>query len=440
MSVKENIKKAIPKKALDHILKAYRILFYPIIYRQEQKTLRLNRERQAALVEKIRKEKRPIRVAFFALMDSVWKVDVLYRLMEQDDRFEPLIFICPVVNYGRDNMLNHMDKCERLFKSRGYNVKRSYDVATDAYIDIRKAFNPDVIFYTNPYKGLIDDRYYIDQFPDILTCYSSYYFPESNEYFWYDQPLMNLVWKRYVETEWMVEISKKYTKGKGLNCVNTTYPGFDTIVPGNTPKSDPWKIKDRSIKRIIWAPHHTIAKYAVIEYSTFLEVCDWMLEFADRYKDKIQIAFKPHPVLKNRLDITWGKEKADEYYRKWNDLPNGMLSDGAYEDLFLTSDAIMHDCGSFIGEYLVTEKPALYLTKGDIFKLNKNEIAKACLSNYYLASNKNEIESFIQNVINGEDPKKDQRISFVRSTLLPSDGKLASEKILEDLAMDLIGN
>lgn len=438
MSLKSKIKNSIPDSVLSPLLKAYGTVLAPLIKKREQRFLKSNREHQLQLVEKVRSKKNPIKVVFFALMDSVWKFDLLYRLMEQDRRFDPVILICPVVNYGRENMLSSMAKCYSMMSERGYKTLRSYNSEKDEYVDVRRDLNPDVIFYTNPYKGLIDDRYYITEFPDILTCYASYYFPESSDPIWYDQYLMNLVWKRYVETDWMIDFSRLHTKCHGVNCVNTSYPGFDTIVPSNIPKTDPWKIKDRNIKRILWAPHHTIANYNLVNYSTFLDYYDFMLDLAEKYKDKIQIAFKPHPILKNRLDIEWGSARTEEYYNRWKNLENGLLAEGPYEDLFLTSDAIMHDSGSFIAEYLVTEKPALYLWNGIPLETEFNKIAIDCLSNYYMARNRNDIENFIECVISQKDPKKEARIKYVRNTLLPKDGKNASENILNDLVKDLI--
>ena len=57
---------------------------------------------------------------------------------------------------------------------------------------------------------------------------------------------------------------------------------------------DPWKEQSINKKRIIYAPHHSLSvSNSFISISCFLEVCDFMLELADKYQDKVQIAFKP---------------------------------------------------------------------------------------------------------------------------------------------------
>ena len=76
-------------------------------------------------------------------------------------------------------------------------------------------------------------------------------------------------------------------------------------------------------KRIIWAPHHTIPTAPnLLEYSTFLDVAEIMLEIAEEYKEELQIAFKPHPFLLKKLYNIWGKEQTHAYYGKWAQLGN----------------------------------------------------------------------------------------------------------------------
>ena len=76
-------------------------------------------------------------------------------------------------------MVEEMERCYILFKTKGYNVIKSYNKEEENYLDVKKTCGPDIVFYTNPYKGLIDDRYYITNFLDCLTCYAPYCFRES---------------------------------------------------------------------------------------------------------------------------------------------------------------------------------------------------------------------------------------------------------------------
>ena len=81
-----------------------------------------------------------------------------------------------------------MEECYKYFFENNYNVISTYDKEHDTYLDAHE-LKPDIIFYTNPYRYLIDDRYYIDKFDDVLTCYVDYSLEIMNERWAYSQPL-----------------------------------------------------------------------------------------------------------------------------------------------------------------------------------------------------------------------------------------------------------
>lgn len=68
---------------------------------------------------------------------------------------------------------------------------------------------------------------------------------------------------------------------------------------------------DKSRKRIIWAPHFSISDGGCLNYSTFLSIAEELLEFIKNTQLPVQMAFKPHPLLKSQLYnySSWGKEK-----------------------------------------------------------------------------------------------------------------------------------
>ena len=376
-----------------------------------------------------------IRCVYFALFDSVWKCDGLYQLMQTDSRFEPIVLVCPVVNYGRDNMLKRMEACYQLMKSKGYNVIKAYDVDTDSYVDVNKELHPDIIVYTNPYAGLIDGRYYIRNFEQILTIYIPYFFG-LNIYFraFDNQYLHNIVWRLYCETDTHKGYYLKYQDMKGKNVVTTGYPGIDRLL------TQDFTVKTQEMRKtIIWAPHHSISPVGKVNFSCFIKYSDFMLSLAEKFQNEVQFIFKPHPLLKNKLYEAWGGQKTDEYYHKWETMPNTSLQDGEYIGLFLTSDAMIHDSGSFLMEYLYTRKPVMR-TMNDIDpKTMYNDFALDALEVYYKAYSEQDIEKFIQNVICGIDPKKDAREEFFREQLLPPNGELPSINIMNDI-VDSIEN
>ena len=377
------------------------------------------------------KGKHTIRCIFIALFEEVWKCDYIYRLMVENPRFEPIILVCPIVNYGRENMVKRMDSCYEFFKQKGYNVMKAYD--GEHYVDVVNELFPDILFYTNPYYGLIDDRYYITNFTNFLTLYVPYYFGEWNNYkVMCDLFFHNLLWRFYLETPTHKDYSRMYSRNNARNVVITGYPGIERLIrQDKTASLNVWKENTSKKKRIIWAPHHTIEKSDFCNYSCFLLYSIFMIEMAKKYSKEVQFVFKPHPLLRNKLEELWGKKETEEYYLCWEEMPNTSIKDGDYMDLFLSSDAMIHDSGSFLVEYLYVNKPVMRTLNEVPVEKEFNSFALKCLEHYYLARNEMEIEEFIQNVINNVDPLKEQRTRFVNEILMPKGSP--SQNIVNDI-------
>ena len=193
---------------------------------------------------------------------------------------------------------------------------------------------------------------------------------------------------------------------------------------------DYWKPQSSSKKRVIFAPHHSIdnPQYP----SVFLDVCEEILRIAEKYGSEIQWVFKPHQVLKFKLQQLWGVEKTEEYYRRWDRLDNTQLVSDGYVDLFLTSDAMIHDCGSFTTEYLFTGKPVMYLCGESDMKGKFNEFGIDAFDCHYHGKTGDDIERFLKEVvIDGNDPMKIKRERFFEENLKSKDGLLPSQKILK---------
>ena len=131
-----------------------------------------------------------------------------------------------------------------------------------------------------------------------------------------------------------------------------------------------------------------------------------------------------------KLHKLWGEERTEQYYNRWKTLANGQLEEGPYIDLFLTSDALIHDCGSFTAEYLYVGKPCMFLVSEGDMEAKFNVFGKQAYAQYYKGHSLKEIEDFLQHVvIEGNDTMAQQRATFYQ-TVLTSD-KMPSERIIE---------
>lgn len=425
------IKKFVPETIWISLIKVYNFTQLRSLYELYQ-IKKAPKKHQKAL--EIVRTKEKVKTAFFLTHESVWKYDVLFELMLKHPRFEPVLFVCPVVNYGTENMLFEMEKTYNSFKKTGYDVTKTYNKETGEYLDIKKSFSPDLIFYTNPYKGLQDYRYYISQFPDTLTCYVPYAIMTTNYDAFYNLKFHNMVWRIFSETPIHKNIAIQKQRNKAKNNVVTGYPGFDQLLINKNPNDEVWKKQHTVLKKIIWAPHHSMNEFNKV--SNFLEYADVFLELAFVYKNQLQIAFKPHPLLRIKLESEpdWGKEKTDDYYAKWMNLENGQFENSEYGDLFLTSDALIHDCGSFMAEYLITGKPSLFMVRNEAVMKEWSEFGEKAVEAHYQSRTKEELIDFIENVVlNQNDWMKEKRIEFVENNLILKNNATASQNILDYL-------
>lgn len=407
--------------------------------RQELSLIKVARIHKKRLKEVRKKE--IIRVAFLLVNESIWKYGRVYFLLKKHPRFNPVVFICPFDRYGPEIRDSEMENAYKRLTKDGYDVVKTQQ-SDGTLIDIKKEFNPDIVFFCTPWKHT-HPQYTISNFMDRLTCYVHYGYSNGNLYRTdYNLPTQNYAWKFFLESDYHLTLAKKYAARKGRNAIVTGYPGTDDFLDLEYRTGNSWKKQDHLKKRIIWAPHHTIpgniSEKNYLNYSTFLDYSESMLKMATRYQEKIQMAFKPHPNLKGKLNEHWGEEKTTEYYQQWNRLPNTQLEEGDYVDLFLESDALIHDCGSFLIEYFFVDKPALYLVKTDHFKQEYNALGKAAFDHLEIGKNAGDISRFIEHaVLDEQDVFKEKRQVFFESRLRPPNNRLASENIFTHLLNEL---
>ena len=432
-TLQEKIKQFKGLSWLDSLYKT--IIFRDFFIAASRVCLRLRVERVARIQErKIQqiKQQEKCRVLFFLQTPSVWKYDVLYRKMTELPYFEPIVVISPYnvhLMYDMTECFRVMRLAEEFAQKQGYNYVSAYDYTKNRWLDVRKMYNPDVVFFSKPYKDTLP-AYHIYNFPKALTLYVPYAMLciklfHNN----YGLPFHSLLWKHLLETEFHRKDAIAYQKNTGVNTEIVGALVMEKLMRTDYTPRDVWKQQEQPKKRIIWAPHHTVDY--LFNFSNFLTYCEEMLRIAEKYKEQIQIAFKPHPVLKFKLINLWGIEKTEDYYNRWLNLANGQIEQGDYIDLFKTSDAMIHDCGSFTAEYLYTQKPVLFQIRDEKVKEEFNTFGQACFAQHYHAYSIEETEAFIRDVVIADnDPKKEDREQFYKNYLYPKDGVMPSDKII----------
>lgn len=379
-----------------------------------------------------------IKVVFLAIHCSVWKVDPVFRGMLASPLFDPLIVVCPYVSYGEERMWEDMRQSCEYFAGKGYPFVSAYNRAEQRWLNL-KEICPDIVFFTNPHN-LTRREYYQDAYLSYLSCYVPYHYEVGRyggDVAQYDQDFHNALWKIFTPHAYSSETYKRVSKARGANTVLAGYPAMEALiekqVSGNYP--DVWKSKDER-RRIIWAPHHTITDSA-LPYANFLRYAQDFKALSASLKDRVVWSFKPHPLLKSKLyqHADWGREKTDAYYEYWALEPHTQLDEGEYTDLFLSADAMIHDSGSFLAEFLYVEKPVLYLlsenNQGEYYSGFGLAALEACEIGYCF----DDVLRFVERLIGSQLQIKDTHRRFLETEIAPYfDGEMPSERIINEIA------
>lgn len=369
------------------------------------------------------RRKDQIKVAFILHEAALWKTEVLYNDMMKHPRFLPSIYTTlsgegqpSSISKKYIQLLNYLD-------SNGYEYTeaRSMD-------DI----DTDIVFYEKPY----DESYLTNiqsRYCKSLIAYAPYGFNSFNIGGVYNLECILRSFQFYVENKDVAKVLETVMVNNGSNTVVTGTPMMDMLLKPGDRFKDPWKSQNKQKKRIIWAPHFSIQTgVSWLDLSSFMMMHEFMPVMAKKYEDSIQFAFKPHPLLFNKLVGLWGLRKTNEYYEQWNKMSNGQLETGEYVGLFKHSDAMIHDCGSFLVEYLYTDNPVMYTVRDKDKTVNFfNKFGRQAFNQMYHGGTIEEIEKFIQNVVAGDDPLKESRIEFKKKHLLPPNNQSACQNIID---------
>jgi Putative glycosyl/glycerophosphate transferases involved in teichoic acid biosynthesis TagF/TagB/EpsJ/RodC len=388
----------------------------------------------------------PVNVLFLTTRISTWSWDGLYQLFAADDRFIPTVCVIPWTHDGDNEMIRYMNQTYLLLKNKGYNIIQTFDADTKEYFDLRQ-LQPDIMFHELPWFNHVNPNYFIANFDETLNYLIEYgasgaLNPDGH---------CNLDGHHLADTVFLpsrteLKLYRTFSDNDGKNGVFLGYPKLDPFFDKFYYPKDVWKKQETSKKKVIWAPHFFFFSDNLYRTSTFVQLYDVMLKIAKKYQDKVQFAFKPHPMLKNALCFQrfgdgdpWGWEKTEQYYTQWwSRLPNCQLDDGEFTDLFLTSDAMIFDSISFMSEYACAGKPALF-TIATTSRLGFDDFGfQAFETLYKCGAVEEEIEKFIEEVVlSGKDPMKKKRESFVRKNMRPPYQRLASENIYRYAIQDM---
>ena len=383
--------------------------------------------------KKIRGKKK-IRVGFVSDDPSTWCGDYLFNFFAKNKHCETTFFLCLQKSLrGQPLIMEDFKRSIDRFKARGITVVA---IVNDEQI----APAQDLLIFLRPYFEYLPKSFELSSIgAETLLAYIPYGFNASD---WdiYNTAIYHLAWKLFFDTQFHVDLLEKKCRTGMPRGFFSGHPKLDAFFKNPAELKFDWKIARPNARKIIWAPHWSIA--SGIFYSTFQWNYKFMYEFAKAHPE-ISWVVKPHPMLLASAvghKVFPSNEAFKEYLQAWNDLPNAKVYTGSYyQELFATSDGMIMDCGSWIGEYQYTHKPMIFLTR-DTQRFNK--LSEKIMNVLYRVDGKNlkGISELMQKIfINGEDYMFDSRKKIFDEYLnyMQANGMAASEFIFKTISKEL---
>lgn len=437
-----------------HILKAYRTVNYKKLEQHRLADLFAVSQKDKSvyvdIMEKLHayrkgelKKQKKIKVTFVLYSASMWSCDDLYRMFEEDPRFEPCVAVCKYTNESNKNTWPTYTQSVKFFEERGYRLQTVTD-DTPKNQGWQALGQPDIAFYLTPYHTLLPVGVNQGYLPaKVLTVYIPYSYMLIKAEQKYSLPGFVYSWRHFCDSEIYRKLLLGYSALYQRNTYFVGYPKMDTFFdPWDKDPAQLWRLNGNAPKKIIYAPHHSLKDldYCASHFATFDKNGQFILELAKKYPEETSWIIKPHPNMKMTVlaaGVFATEEEYYEYLAQWDSLPNAkVVQEGSYVDYFKTSDAMICDSVSFLAEYQFTGKPLLLLTRPE---QEYNEFGAMVRDVLYQCPGEDlaGIEAFLKDVVMEEnDRMQDLRKEFFDNNLnyYKKNGNLkASQQIFAEI-------
>jgi hypothetical protein len=397
-----------------------------------------------------------IQIAFQTYSAAQWPAEGVYRSFEKMANVDVKVVVSPLVDRDAESMIDTYRQTSRWFHEHLYRVIDGLDIDQSAIGDWSYLGGyPDVLYQVSSWFNCLPRVQWFTMLPlRCLVAYIPYGISQADskdgQYSItdvYNHDITNFLWRLYCDSQTVYNGYQKHQFLKAINVRRSGYAKMDYFYKEHqfdgAALRKLWSIPDdkdvKQMKKIIVAPHYTVFQESDICYSTFQKNMWFWLYLIKKYENQITFLFKPHPNLRRSavaVGLFKDYEEYDKYIQAWNDSVNAtVVQEGNYLEHFATSDAMIMDSGSFLGEYLYTQKPLLYLTRPE---QTFSDAGWNLMRAHYKAPGEDyiAIENFIEDVVLGEnDTMAEQRKKVFEEEYdyLKLNGQLASDFIVNEV-------
>ena len=357
-----------------------------------------------------------LKVAFLVCDASMFSGESVYLRMRDDPRFDCFVAVAPRTSRGDELLRATLAKTVATLSAKyGGAVRPLYDPDSGRAEDI----DADLVFSTVVYEDQSLSRYTTEALSERSLVAILYYgyggLFDSNEKKTSFLPNIVFAWRYFVSNEASRAMFAAKNPVLAGNTVVAGYCKMDRLAEEQAKAA---RREPSRRKKVIVCPHHTIDRSAdaLLALSTFPANADALLRLPEEFPE-VDFVFRPHPLLFVRLASPkwWGEERVAAYCARMKAHPNVEFQQGGdYFATFAESDALIHDCASFLAEYFYTGRPQCFMLEG-MKTVDRHFLpfSRRLLDHAYKAFTEADIVAFVRDVVlKGEDPLAEGRARF----------------------------
>jgi len=367
-----------------------------------------------------------VRAVFFAELGEKWDaMESVYEYMRDDPRFDPVVVRTPVGRIAKRDGKREQEIIYKDFLTPMGISSLEYD-----QYDIEKDC-PELAFISQPYESCTLEQFWPENIAKhTRLVYLPYYLPDlindSNVLTLTQLPVYRFAWKVPCPTEKQRRFYCRYAVNRGANLVMTGIPKTDPYVALRThpiPHPKGWEcLEGKTV--FLWNSWYD-DRLSSLRF--FSEILEWFSAHND-----CALIWRPHPMTNTVTKLYYpGKYSAyQKNLEKARNAKNVILDTETFSGAAISaSHALISDYSSLLPQYLLVDKPALWVRNQNKYNFIDQFISNDWIEQTHTVEG---IFDFMKRVCIGEDRNAPSRRKIRERDIPLADGH-CGERLCNEL-------
>ena len=321
---------------------------------------------------------------------------------------------------------------EDYFTSMGipYVEYTKYDLKKDC---------PDLVFTSNPYDSTVLPQFYAEEIAKVsrlvyVPYFSAHILDQNAPMALCQLPIYECAWKVITQSEKTKHLHNKYGKKHGRNVLVTGLPKWDEAIYLKRngllerERNLEWEAKFAGHKTILWTTWYDLSRSSVKYWDQILNYLENNPEFV--------LIWRPHPMTIPVTKLYFPEKYAQlqKIIEEAKSHSNMVLDQNAsYRASFTYSDGMITDISSMTIQYLLQDKPVLWIYSDGMGLTNESVIDPKWMQK---AMSTEKIWRFFDQIKQGKDDCQFLRKQVIEADMPLADGN-SGKRVVESLFLSM---